>query len=103
MSDVLLDSLGRNFPNPTDCSDDEFSSWIKEASMGDALGVHNLLCQCFNQMQGAKNELVELCKSEGTTKDRKETLISMYSMLHRIEMRIFECKKRVSILKGPEI
>lgn len=93
-----LDSLGRPFPHPTDSPDEEFNPWVETAAVGDSMAVHNLLCQCFNQLREVKDQFVVDCNVNGMTDEKKAVLEKTYAMLSRIEARIFMCKDRTSKL-----
>jgi hypothetical protein len=100
----ILDSMGNEMPHPTDSADEVFYAWLNKAAIGDVSNVHNLLCQCFNQLKEVKDDLVrklrkgafvEPEKTQATDKLNKE----VYPMLQRLETRIFKCRDRIGVIQ----
>ena len=100
----VLDSQGREYPHPTDSTDEVFYEWLNTASIGDVTSTHNLLCQCFNQLKDVKDELVmnirtgkfnKSAEKQATEKLSKE----VYPMLQRLETRIFKCRDRIRVIE----
>lgn len=105
MSDeIVLDSQGNPIPHPTDSDSETFYKWLETATLGDTSNIHNLLCQCFNQMKAAKDDLVLALRQGSFDADKQEeatkNLQSMYPMLQRIEERVFKCRDRMKVLQA---
>lgn len=98
----VLDSMGKSLPHPTDCDSETFYKWLEHAAVGDVSNIHNLLCQCFNQMKEAKDDLVFALRTNTIDAEKREdatkNLQAMYPMLQRIEERIFKCRDRMKVL-----
>lgn len=98
-------SLCNSFPHPTDSEDADFYGWLDKAAQGDVMGMHNLLCQLFNQMKAAKDDLVLAVRkgtlpNSNTEEEVKATLRQMYAHLQRLETRIFKCRDRLEAIRS---
>lgn len=105
INDIIGESSS-SIPVVTDCSDEVFKNWLKNAALGDVYSVHNLLQASFEQLNNVRKDTMnEIQKLNGLDQDSSGLVdflkTKVYPMLHRIETRVFECKDRLKEIEKP--